>query len=212
MQRPVVLLPLPDSPTRPNISPSSIAKLTSSTARTIDGLAKRPCLRDEVLDEAAHLQQRRHHFIPGNRCQQRSRVRVCRLTKDLAHGALFNDLALVHDGDAVRHFGDDAEVVRDEQQRQIEPLLELAQQLEHLRLDRDVERRRRLVGDDQRRSAGERDRDHHALPHAARQLMRVVAHAARRIGDAHGVEQLDGARVAPRRASARPCTVSASAI
>ena len=37
MQRPVVLLPLPDSPTRPNISPSSIVKLTSSTALTTEG-------------------------------------------------------------------------------------------------------------------------------------------------------------------------------
>ncbi len=34
MQRPVVLLPLPDSPTSPNVSPSSIVKLTSSTALT----------------------------------------------------------------------------------------------------------------------------------------------------------------------------------
>ena len=34
MQRPVVVLPLPDSPTRPNVSPVSIEKLTSSTART----------------------------------------------------------------------------------------------------------------------------------------------------------------------------------
>jgi hypothetical protein len=45
MQRPVVLLPLPDSPTRPNISPSSIVKLTSSTARTTDGGRNSPCLR-----------------------------------------------------------------------------------------------------------------------------------------------------------------------
>src|SRR5579862_768591 len=34
MQRPVVVLPLPDSPTNPNVSPASIVKLTSSTART----------------------------------------------------------------------------------------------------------------------------------------------------------------------------------
>ena len=34
MQRPVVVLPLPDSPTSPNVSPSSMLKLTSSTALT----------------------------------------------------------------------------------------------------------------------------------------------------------------------------------
>ena len=82
--------------------------------------------------------------------------------------------------------------------------LQLAQQVEDLRLDRDVERRRRLVGDDERRLAGERDRDHHALAHAAGQLMRVVARAPRGVGNAHRVEQLDraGARaLAPARAA-----------
>ena len=50
-----------------------------------------------------------------------------------------------------------------------------AQQVEDLRLDRDVERRRRLVGDQQLRLAGERHRDHRALAHAARELVRIVA-------------------------------------
>src|ERR1700674_5028354 len=33
-ERPIVLLPEPDSPTRPNTSPFAISELTSSTART----------------------------------------------------------------------------------------------------------------------------------------------------------------------------------
>ena len=49
----------------------------------------------------------------------------------------------------------DAEVVGDEQHRHAEALLEVADQLEHLRLHGDVERRRRLVGD-QQASAGRR--------------------------------------------------------
>ena len=49
MQRPVVLLPLPDSPTSPNISPSSIEKLTSSTALTIDGATEEAVFANEVL-------------------------------------------------------------------------------------------------------------------------------------------------------------------
>ena len=48
------------------------------------------------------------------------------------------------------------------------------------RLNRDVERRRRLVGDDQRRLAGDGHRDQHALPHAAGQLVRVVVDACGR--------------------------------
>ena len=62
--------------------------------------------------------------------------------------------------------------------------LQLAQQVEDLRLDGDVERRRRLVGDHERRIAGERDGDHRPLPHAAGQLMRIVADARRRLGNA----------------------------
>ena len=90
--------------------------------------------------------------------------------------------------------------------------LQLAQQVEHLRLDGDVERRRRLVGDDQRRLAGERDRDHHALAHAAGELMRIVADAPRRrrgSGPRRAARSRARARLAP---SARPWTVSASAI
>ena len=47
---------------------------------------------------------------------------------------------------------------------------ELSEQVEDLRLDGDVESRGRLVGHEQARSAGERDGDHHALAHAAREL------------------------------------------
>ena len=39
MQRPVVVLPQPDSPTRPSVSPRRIVKLTPSTARTTADLA-----------------------------------------------------------------------------------------------------------------------------------------------------------------------------
>ena len=72
--------------------------------------------------------------------------------------------------------------------------LHLAQQIEDLRLHRHVERRRRLVGDDERRPAGERDRHHDALPHAAGQLMRIVVDALLRIDDLDRAQQLDRAR------------------
>jgi hypothetical protein len=48
----------------------------------------------------------------------------------------------------VRDLGDDPEVVGDEQDRGPEVLLELVHELEDLRLDRDVERGRGLVGDE----------------------------------------------------------------
>ena len=49
---------------------------------------------------------------------------------------------------------------------------------EDLRLDGDVERGRRLVRDDDARLAGERERDHRALAHAAGEFMRILARRA----------------------------------
>ncbi len=67
-------------------------------------------------------------------------------------------------------------------------------------LDRDVERRRRLVGDQDLRVAGERHRDHHPLPHPARELVRILVHPPLRRGDPDELQELDRprARRAPR--------------
>ena len=85
--------------------------------------------------------------------------------------------------------------------------------VEHLRLDRHVERRRRLVGDQQRRLVRDRHRDHRPLPHAAGELVRVlVARALAGLRDADDLEQLDAAC---RRAASfvgEVCCSSASAI
>ena len=60
MQREVVVLPQPLSPTRPSVSPSLTKKLTSSTARTLPiVLREEPLLDREVLAEVPHFQERR---------------------------------------------------------------------------------------------------------------------------------------------------------
>ncbi len=79
----------------------------------------------------------------------------------------FHDLAVIDHDHLVGHVGDDAEIVGDEQHRHAELVLQVAQQLQDLRLDRHVERGRRLVGDQKRRLADQRHRDHRALAHAA---------------------------------------------
>ena len=58
-------------------------------------------------------------------------------------------------------------------------------QFEDLRLDGHVERGRRLVCDQDVRLAGQRHGDHHALAHAAGELMGVFAQTLRRRRDAH---------------------------
>ena len=60
-----------------------------------------------------------------------------------------------------------------QQNRQAEAFLEAFEELQDLGLDGHVERRRRLVGDQQRRFQREAHRDHRPLAHAARELVRV---------------------------------------
>ena len=75
-------------------------------------------------------------------------------------------------------------------------LLQVAQQVDDLRLDRHVERRDRLVGDDELRVDGERARDADALALAARELVRVAR--------ARGRATARPASAARRRARAPP--------
>ena len=131
---------------------------------------------------------------------------------DLLGGAGLDEHARVHHVDALAHAGDDAEVVRDQDQRRVALGDEHAQQVEDLRLDRDVERRRRLVGDQQLRLARERHRDHRPLAHPARELVRIVAEPRLRARDPDLVEQLGRARVRPALRSIPKCVSSASRI
>ncbi len=105
------------------------------------------------------------------------------------------DLAAgIHHHDALGDFSDHAEIVGDQDDRRANAALEVEHQLQDLRLDRDVKRRGRLVGDQEFWVAGERHGDHYALPHAAGKLMRVFAHAPHRLRDADQCQHLDGAR------------------
>jgi hypothetical protein len=101
-----------------------------------------------------------------------------------------------------RHLRDDPEVVGDQQHAHRPLGLQAAQQFENLRLDGHVERRRRLIGDQQARIAGQRDGDHHPLLHAAGQLEGILAEAAFRVGDADRRQQFE--RPFARRLPARP--------
>ena len=109
-------------------------------------------------------------------------------------------MARVHHRDPPRHPGHDPQIVADQQDRG--PALdgELVEQFEHLGLHRDVEGGGRLVGDQQRRAERQRDRDQHALAHAAAELVRVAAQLVARPGDADGAQQFGGP--APRLAPA----------
>ena len=118
-----------------------------------------------------------------------------RASEKLGHRSDFDELPGVEDACAVAQLCNNAEVVRDQEDRRAVPPPQFAHQAEDLRLDRHVERRGRLVRDQKCRLVRERRRDHHALLHAAAEAVRRVAVSARRIRDAHLFEQLHRARL-----------------
>ena len=105
-------------------------------------------------------------------------------------GALLHHDAPLQDGDAVSDLRHHAEVVSDEQQRRAAAALQVAQQRQHLRLRRDIQRRRRLVGDQHAgfQRQGRRDADALALP--AAELVRVGPGGAGRVRKADLVQQV----------------------
>ena len=124
----------------------------------------------------------------GDGVLQGAIVRVLRVVKDFLGRAGLDDLAAVHDVDAVAETGDDAQVVSDEDHRRAEFLLFLLDQLQNLRLHGDVERRGRLVSNQDIRLGDQRHGDHHALAHAAGELVRIASDAAGGILNANRIE------------------------
>ena len=103
------------------------------------------------------------------------------------------DPAEVHDHDPVADVTHHREVVRDEEIGEVELALEILEQVDDLRLDGDVERRHRLVADDDLGVERERARDADALALTAAELVRI---AVVEIGvEADGAQQLLHARV-----------------
>ncbi|MDB5506688.1 MAG: hypothetical protein JWR75_1326 [Devosia sp.] len=58
-----------------------------------------------------------------------------------------DDLATVHHGDAVADLRGNAQIVGDEQRREIETPADFVEEREHLRLHRNIEGRHRLIGE-----------------------------------------------------------------
>ncbi len=173
------------------LGPLDAAALEHARAARIEGAAARNGVqaRHGAVDLVELLAVHRH---VGNGGHQAGRVRVRRLVDDLVHRADLGDAAGVHHRHAVAGLGDHAHVVRDQHHRCAALTAHALEQLDDLRLDRHVERGGRLVGHDQLGLGRQRQRDHHALAHAARELVRVVVDALLGGGNAGVLQQLDG--------------------
>ncbi len=86
----------------------------------------------------------------------------------------------------------------DEDEARPQFVAQLADQLEDLRLDGDVERRRRLVGDHERGRPGYRHGDHDPLTETTGKLMWVGTGPRDRIGDAHRAQEFHRGAEVPR--------------
>ena len=122
---------------------------------------------------------------------------MLRVGKDAGGVARLDDLAEVHHRHAGADVAHEPQIVRDEEVGQLQPLLQIEQQVDDLRLNRDVERGDRLVGDDEGRVERQRARQADALALPAAELVRI-AFEMRRV-------EADQARTAPPPARAARC-------
>ena len=129
----------------------------------------------------------------GGGVQERPGVGVARVGQQFFGGAFLYHFASIHHQHARADIGDDTEVVADQDDGGTEIGVELAQQVEDLRLDGDVERGGGFVGDQQGGFVGEAHGEHDTLAHAAAELVGVGIDGALRRADAHAAQQGDGA-------------------
>src|SRR5439155_3400447 len=109
----------------------------------------------------------------GDGGEQRVGVGVGGPVVDGVAGADLHDLPQVHDGHPVGDVAHDREVVGDEEVGQPEAVLQLLEEVDHARLDGDVEGRHRLVEHEHVGVEGKGPGDADALALAAGELVRV---------------------------------------
>ena len=119
---------------------------------------------------------------------------MARRIDDLRDAALLDDASGVHDRDAIGDLDGGADVVGDEDHRHAGLALQFAQEQQNLDLHRRVERRGRLVGEQQARLAGQRQGDHRALAHAARELVGIGVETSPGLRNLHPFKHLQRLR------------------
>ena len=129
-----------------------------------DGAARMEAAAVRRVDRARHV-ARQHDALARPRCVEHRAPAPRRsapgyrdglgLAKMSSAAPSLDDRAQIHDRDARRDLAHHAQIMGDEDIGEVEPLLQIGQQVDDLRLHRDIERRDRLV---ERRSARARAR------------------------------------------------------
>src|SRR6202049_2920664 len=106
--------------------------------------------------------------------EQRLGIGMLRVGKNTRRRPLLDDNAPLHHRKTITDLRRNPQVMGDKEDREIERLAHLVQKLEHLRLDRDVERRDGLVADQQHRLHRQRPRDTDPLALPTGELVRIA--------------------------------------
>ena len=114
---------------------------------------------------------------------------MLRVVEDRSGLAFFRNRTLLHHCHAIGNFRNNAEVMRDEQNRCFLPPLQIPDQRQDLCLGGNVQRGCRFVSDQDPRVERQRHGDHGPLALATRQLMWIGARGGFWVGDAHVFEQ-----------------------
>ena len=128
----------------------------------------------------------------GNRRDEAAGIGVIGAAQHLFRGAELHQIAAVHHRHLVGNVGDHPHVMSHQHAADLALFAQVADELEDLILDGDVQRRGRLIGDDELGIPGEGDGDHHPLAHATGELVRILLDAHVRVRDPHRPHQLEG--------------------
>ena len=151
---PSVVLPEPDSPTMPSVSPrrsSSVAlphRVETAPARTSPARIVKSTSTPRRLHQHRRVgADRLHHTLAAGSPAAAACTACCGCGEHARRSRPISTSApALHHADPVGEAAHQVQVVRDEQQRHAHLGLQLVEQREDLRLDGHVERGRRLVG------------------------------------------------------------------
>ncbi len=101
-----------------------------------------------------------------------------RLPVELMAETALDNFAQIHHRHVIGNIFHDRQIVRDEQIGQRQSLLQLDQQIDDLRLNRNIERRNRLVEHDKPRIDSQRTGNAHPLPLTAGEFVRIAVDVA----------------------------------
>ncbi len=122
-----------------------------------------------------HHVERRQHGDRVHVLDEIGHILVGRVLDDILRRAALDDAAAFHDGDAVADAEGLVEIVADEQDGLLQAALEFQQFVLQPGADQRIERRERLVHQQDRRAGGKGAGETDALLHAARKLLDLAA-------------------------------------